>query len=446
MIKLKKGLNLPITGAPNQATIEEGPSISTVALNGDDVVGMKPTMHVAVGDKVKTGQLLFVDKKTEGVNYTSPGTGEVVAVNRGAKRAFQSIVIKLEGDEHVSFDAYRGSDLAGYDEEAVKKLLLESGMWGSLRRRPFSKVANPAERAKSIFITAIDTHPLALDPQIVIKENEAAFKRGVDAISKLTDKVFLCVAPNSSVNSDNAKVQREEFAGPHPAGLVGTHIHFLSPVGEKKFVWHIPYQEVIAIGKLIETGKLYTQRIISIGGPQAKNPRVIRTRVGACLCDLTKNELKDDLETRIISGSVFGGRTSSDGLCYLGRFHNQVSLLEEGRKREFLGWHSPGFDKFSVKNIYLTKLLPKYLNFTTTTNGSLRSIVPIGSYEKVMPLDILPTFLVRALMSGNTDRGIALGALELDEEDLALCTFVDPCKNDFGPKLRASLTTIEKEG
>lgn len=446
MIKLKKGLNLPITGEPNQV-MHDGPKISKVALNGDDLVGMKPTMAVQVGDKVRIGQLLYTDKKTEGINYTSPGCGEVIAINRGARRAFQSIVIKVEGEEHVSFESFRGADVTQYDEQAAKALLLESGMWASLRRRPFSKVADPAERASEIFVTAIDTHPLAADPEIIINENQAAFKNGLKVLAKLTDKVQLCVKAGANIIVDGVeKVSKHEFSGPHPAGLVGTHIHFLSPVGEKHFVWHIPYQEVIAIGKLFETGKLFLERVVSIAGPAAKNPRLVKTRVGACITELTKDEIASTKETRLISGSVFGGRKVENSLCYLGRFHNQVAILEEGRERELLGWHSPGLNRFSVKPIYLSKLFSKRFNFNTDANGSHRSIVPIGSYEKVMPLDILPTFLLRSLLSGNSEKGIELGALELDEEDLALCTFVDPCKNDFAPKLRDMLTIIEKEG
>jgi Na+-transporting NADH:ubiquinone oxidoreductase subunit A len=444
MIKLKKGLSLPIEGEPQQ-TINEGPQVSHVALIGNDLVGMKPTMVVKVGDKVKTGQLLFTDKKTVGVNYTSPATGEVTAVNRGAKRAFESIVIKIEGDDHVSFSSHKGTSVSDYDEASMKALLIESGMWPSLRMRPFSKVAAPEQKPSSIFVTAIDTHPLAADPQVIIKENEAAFKAGLSAMKKLSEKVFLCSAPNSSVPSVEG-VTQEEFSGPHPAGLVGTHIHFLDAVGEKKFVWHIGYQDVIAIGKLVETGKLYTQRVISIAGPAARNPRLVKTRVGACLTELVKEETHETDTIRTVSGSVFGGRTAKNNFCYLGRFHNQVSLLKEGTDREFLGWHSPGFNKFSIKNIYVTKLMPRKLAFDTNANGSLRSIVPIGSYEKVMPLDILPTFLLRSVMSGNTDMCVKLGALELDEEDLSLCTFVDPCKNDFAPRLRANLIQIEKEG
>lgn len=443
MIKLKKGLDLPIEGTPQQK-IENGPQVSHVALVGDDVVGMKPTMMVKIGDKVKAGQLLYTDKKTEGVKYTAPASGEVTAINRGEKRVFESLVIKVEGDEHESFASHKGSDVTAYDEQALKDLLIESGMWPSIRRRPFSKAANPTEKPSSIFVTAMDTNPLAADVDLIVKGNEAAFSNGLKAMKKLAGKVYLCTKSGSSIQSVDG-VSKEEFSGPHPAGLVGTHIHFLDAVGEKKFVWHIGYQDVIAIGKLIETGKLFTERVIAVAGPEAKNPRLLKTRMGACVTELCKDETKSD-GVRLVSGSVFGGRHATGNKCYLGRFHNQISILKEGGNREFMGWHSPGFNKFSVKNIYVSKLLPKKFGFDTDTNGSLRSIVPIGSYEKVMPLDILPTFLMKSLMSGNTDNIVRLGGLELDEEDLSLINFVDPCKNDFAVKLRQHLTTIEKEG
>lgn len=445
MVKIKKGLNLPILGEPLQ-TIEDGPTVSHVALVASDVSGMKPTMFVKVGDKVKTGQLLYTDKKTEGVNYTAPASGEVTQINRGDRRVFESLVIKIEGDEHQSFNSYKGADLSLYDENSLKDLLLESGTWPSIRRRPFSKVASPKEKPNSIFVTAIDTHPLAADPSIIIEQNKPSFEAGLNALTKLSDKIFLCTSSQSKIKTIDG-VKKEEFSGVHPAGLVGTHIHFLDPVGEKKFVWHISYQDVIAIGELLETGRLFTQRVIAISGPLVTKPRLIKTRMGASIADLSKNEFTETPEkVRLISGSVFGGRVAAGSFAYLGRFHNQLTILNEGGQREFLGWHSPGFNKFSVKPIYFSKLCPKKMSFDSDTNGSLRSIVPIGSYEKVMPLDILPTFLLRSLMSGNTDMSIKLGALELDEEDLSLCTFVDPCKNDFGVKLRESLTIIEKEG
>ncbi len=443
MIKLKKGLDLPIEGSPKQE-ISQGPKVSKVALIGDDVVGMKPTMVVKPGDKVKIGDLLYTDKKTVGVSYTSPASGEVVEVNRGAKRAFQSVVIKVEGEDYASFDSHKGSDVSSYSKEDAEALLLESGMWPSLRQRPFSSVAKPGTSPSSIFVTAMDTHPLAAKPEIIIARHESAFKAGLELLAKL-GKVYLCSAVGENIPTVSS-VEDKEFSGPHPAGLVGTHIHNIDPVGMKKCVWHTNYQEVIAMGKLVETGKLFTERVVSIAGPAARNPRLITTQVGADLSELTKEEIHTTEEVRTISGSVFGGRIATDKFNYLGRFHHQVTLLTEGRHREFLGWHSPGFNKFSVKPIYVTTFLKKKLGFTTDTNGSYRSIVPIGSMEKVMPLDILPTQLTRYLNSTNLEMCVKLGALELDEEDVSLLTFVDPCKNDYAPLLREKLSIIEKEG
>ncbi|MEX1099879.1 MAG: Na(+)-translocating NADH-quinone reductase subunit A, partial [Bacteriovoracaceae bacterium] len=411
MIKIKKGLNLPIEGSPEQK-IHQGPSISKVALIGDDIVGMKPTMEVQVGDHVQAGQLLYRDKKTEGVNYTAPASGEVIEINRGARRAFQSVVIRVEGEGHVNFDSYKGSDLSSYDEKGVRALLLESGMWPSLRRRPYSKVARPDETPSSIFVTAMDSNPLAADPAIIIQENEAAFTRGLKVLSKLAPKVFLCSEAKAPVPGNGIEgVTKAKFSGPHPSGLPGTHIHYMDPVGEKKFVWHINYQEVIAIGKLLETGQLYFDRVVSIAGPVARNPRLVKTRAGASIDDLIKGETFEAEEVRPVSGSVLSGREARGPFAYLGRFHHQVSLLKEGRKREFLGWHSPGLDKFSVKPIYISALMNKSYDMTTNKNGSLRSIVPIGSYEKVMPMDILPTYLLRTIMAHNTDMAVKLGAL-----------------------------------
>ncbi len=445
MIRIKRGLNLPITGSPKQS-IETGASVSKVAIIGDDFVGMKPSMKVKVGDKVKIGQALFYDKKNEQVVYTSPADGEVLEINRGERRVFQSIVISVGGNDKVSFSNFKNkSDVT---REDVIKLLIESGEWTSLRTRPYSKVPDPDSMPHSIFINAADTNPLCADAGVVCKNHEDLFKNGVEVISKLTSgKTYVCSGANFPISLAGTSATHEVFEGPHPAGNTGTHIHYLDPVSEKKTVWNISYQDVIAIGSLFKTGELFLERVISLAGPQVKNPRLVKTIRGACLCDLTKSELADG-ENRVISGSVFGGRKAGKGpFCYLGKFHNQVTVLLEGRNREFLGWQKPGLNKFSIKSVFLSKLIPsKKFAFTTNKNGSLRSIVPIGAFEKVMPMDIQPTFLLRSLMSYNTDKSKQLGCLELDEEDLALCTFVDPCKNNYGPVLRENLVKIEKEG
>lgn len=446
MIKITRGLDLPITGAPEQS-VAEMKKVRSVAVIGFDYVGMKPTMEVAQGDKVRKGQLLFTDKKTAGVRYTAPASGTISAINRGAKRAFESLVIDLEGDDEVTFTSYSHDEIKALSREAVVSNLLESGQWTGLRTRPYSKVPDPAVKPHSIFVNAMDTNPLAAAPEQIIAESAEAFNNGLLVLGKLTEgKVFVAVAPGSSVEAvAGGHAEVHEFAGPHPAGLSGTHVHFLDPVGEHKMVWTVNYQEVIAIGMLFTTGRLYTDRVIALAGPSVSRPRLLRTNLGADLQELTAGEL-EDRENRIISGSVLSGRRAFGPLSYLGRQHLQVTVLEEGRQRDFFGWFSPGANRHSVLGIYLSQFMKgKRFPFTTNTNGSPRAIVPVGSYERIMPLDILPTHLLRALVVGDLDSAIKLGALELEEEDLALCTYVCPGKYEFGPILRNNLTRIEKE-
>ena len=445
MIKIKKGLDLPITGAPEQ-TITSGQSVTQVAVLGADYVGMKPTMAVREGDRVKKGQVLFTDKKTEGVQYTAPGAGVVKAVNRGDRRKFLSVVIELDGNEEVEFAQYAASKLSSLSADDVQANLVNSGLWTALRTRPFSKVPALGSRPAAIFVNAMDTNPLAANPELVIREQADAFKNGLTVLKHLTaGKLFVCKAAGANIPSAGVETT-EEFAGIHPAGLSGTHIHFLQPVSAARTVWTIGYQDVIAVGLLFTTGKLSSERVIALAGPQAKQPRLVRTRLGADLSQLTAGELKSG-ENRVISGSVFGGRTAAAGAeCFLGRFHNQVSVLEEGRDRPFLHYLTPGSNRFSVMPIYLSRFMNKAFSFTTTTNGSERAMVPVGSYERVMPLDILPTQLLRALIVEDLESAVALGALELDEEDLALCSFACPGKYEFGPILRKNLTRIEAEG
>jgi Na+-transporting NADH:ubiquinone oxidoreductase subunit A len=447
---IKEGLDLPITGEPKQV-IENGNSVKSVAILGLDYVGMKPTMAVNEGDSVKLGQVLFSDKKNPGVNFTSPGTGVVKSINRGEKRILQSIVIELKGTEEEFFSRYDASELANLTAEQVKENLLASGLWTNLRTRPYGKIPTIDSNANSIFVTAIDTSPLAADPAIIIKERAEDFINGLTVISKLTQgKVYVCKATGADIAVSNTNsLQVADFSGPHPAGLPSTHIHFIDPVNIDKFVWHINYQAVIAIGALFTTGKLNVERVISLAGPTVKNPRLIRTRVGANTDDLVAGELQDDVESRVISGSVLYGRQASDWATFLGHYSNQITALKEGRERELFGWIVPGKNKYSALNVYISSVDRKFdrkFPLTTTKNGSNRAIVPVGVYETVMPLDILSTPLLKALVVGDSDQAQLLGCLELDEEDLSLFTFVDPGKHDFGPVLRANLTKIEKEG
>lgn len=446
MIKIKKGLDLPIKGAPEQ-TIGDAVTATKVAVLGEEYVGMRPTMHVQVGDLVKKGQLLFEDKKNPGVKFVAPAAGEVLEVNRGAKRVLQSVVIGIKGDDAVVFNKIDVADIDKTDRQVFVDTLIESGLWTAIRTRPFSKAPAVESTPNSIFVTAVDTNPLAVDPQIVIAERKADFDAGLKVLAKLTEgKVYVCKASGASVEASGERVEVHEFAGPHPSGLVGTHIHHLDPVGPRKSVWHVNYQDLIAIGATITSGDLDVSRVISIGGPVAQKPVIVKTQLGANTNELISGQFAD-VPVRVISGSVLNGTKASGPHSYLGRFHLQVSLITEDSEKKFLGWITPGGDKHSVTRAYLGHLSPKKLfDMTSTTNGSDRSMVPIGNYERIMPLDVIPTLLLRDLLSGDTDGAQTLGALELDEEDLALCTYVCPGKYDYGPVLREALTTIESEG
>ncbi|AFI47225.1 TPA: Na(+)-translocating NADH-quinone reductase subunit A [Pasteurella multocida] len=446
MITIKKGLNLPISGSPEQV-IRDGNAITEVALLGEEYVGMRPSMKVREGDVVKKGQVLFEDKKNPGVVFTAPASGTVTAIHRGAKRVLQSVVIKIEGNEQITFEKYTTEQLNQLTSEQVRQNLQTSGLWTALRTRPFSKVPAVDATPVSIFVNAMDTNPLCADPQVIVQQSTQAFEAGLTVLSRLHEgKVYLCKAANASIPSPSiANLDVKEFAGPHPAGLSGTHIHFIDPVSATKFVWYINYQDVIAVGKLFTTGELDVSRVVSLAGPQVKNPRLVRTVLGANLSQLTANEVKDG-ENRVISGSVLSGAKAAGPVDYLGRYALQVSVLEEGREKEFLGWIMPGANKYSLSRTVLGHFSKKLFNFTTALNGGERAMVPIGAYERVMPLDIIPTLLLRDLAAGDTDSAQALGCLELDEEDLALCTFVCPGKNEYGPLLRQALDKIEKEG
>ncbi len=448
MTVIKRGLDLPISGDPEQR-IEPGPRITRVALVGEDYLGMKPTMLVAEGDAVMLGQPLMEDKKNPGVLFTSPAAGTVVAVNRGAKRKFESIIIEVQGAQAVEFPGVGGTPVASMDRTTLVGQLVLSGLWTSLRTRPFGQIPAISSAPHSIFVTAIDTNPLAADPAVVLAGREEQFSVGLLALSKLTEgKVFVCRSPRVKVPGGlDPRVQVEVFQGPHPAGLVGTHIHFLDPVSLGKTVWYLNYQDVVAIGSFFLSGRLETRRVISLAGPVVNRPRLLETRLGASTDQLVAGELAEGVVARVVSGSVLCGRTATQPVNFLGRYHLQISALQEGNEREFLGWQGPGFSKYSVTNIFGSALSKgRKFALTTSTGGSERAMVPMGTYEKVVPLDILPTQLLRSLIVRDTEQAQRLGALELEEEDVALCTFVCPGKYEYGTLLRDNLTTIQREG
>lgn len=442
---LKRGLDIPIGGCPNQQ-ISKGHNPKFMAVKGTDYIGLKPKMLVSEGDLVEKGSPLFCNKDYPDVLFVSPCKGRVDAINRGEKRALLSVVIKVENLEAKSPNFLQKNKSIKLEKEFVRKCLLDSGLWTSFLTRPYSKIPNPDSEPSSIFITALDTEPLSPDADIIIEDNLKAFKEGVKKVSQLTGgKVFVCSKDEKQIKLEEVEVHG--FKGPHPAGLVGTHMHFLDAPNSNKTVWTIGYQDIISIGKLFLSGYLQTEKVISICGPLAKNPRLVRTYEGASLKDLLHNEFINDDACRVISGSILSGELAENELSFLGKYSRQVTLIHEDRKKIPFGWIKPQPNKYSVMPVLISALRSsKLFNLTSNLNGGRRAMVPTGVFETLMPQDFLPTQLLRSLLVMDTDTAQSLGALELAEEDLALATFACPAKYEYGSALRDCLHKIEKEG
>jgi Na+-transporting NADH:ubiquinone oxidoreductase subunit A len=326
-------------------------------------------------------------------------------------------------------------------------LLVESGLWLVFRARPYGKVPSPREACAGIFVTATETNPGSLDVDVAYAGHAEDFRVGLAGLAKMA-KVYLCTHSGSAVSAQGVEnVVTAQFDGLHPAGLAGTHIHTLLGVGRHRSAWHLGFQDVIAAGHMIRTGTHWLDRVVALSGPMVRRPRLLRTRLGASVDQLVAGELGEG-ELRVISGSALHGHVAmGDETGYLGRYSQQITALAEGRERFLAGWLMPGTNKFSVIPAYISALMKgQKFAFNTNTEGSHRAMVPIGAFEKVMPLDIMPTFLLRSLAVGDLERAEQLGCMELIEEDLALCSFVAPGKEDFGAKLRELLTTMWKEG
>jgi len=450
--RIRRGLDIPISGVPEQR-VEEARPASRVALVAADYQGLRARLAVSPGDRVARGQLLFEERRNPGVRYTAPAAGTVAAIDRGDKRALLSVAIDVDegaDPDEVAYESYTGKAPAELSAAEVRALLVESGEWTALRARPFGRVPAVDGAPRSIFVTAIDTSPLAPDVDVALGGREELFATGLAALARLADgrPLRLCVRAGSRITAGGvAGVETHEFDGPHPAGNPGLHIHLIDPADRDRVAWHVGYQDVVAIGGLFATGRLHMERVVSIGGPSVRRPRLLRTRRGARVSDLVEAELAHG-ERRVVAGSVLTGRdTAAPGLDYLGRFHNQVSALPEASRRRFLGWLWPGSDRFSLSRLFLSRLLPKRtFALDTDTHGGGRVMIPLGVYDAVMPFDMLPVFLFRAILSGDLERAEELGCLELDEEDVALASFVCPSKIDYGAALRGVLDRIEKEG
>jgi Na+-transporting NADH:ubiquinone oxidoreductase subunit A len=441
---LKKGLNLPITGAPASGKIHDAAPVNTVAVLGGDYIGLKPRISVSEGDVVAAGDPLLAHKDMMDVKVVSPVSGRVKAINRGARRVLLSVEIEVDSS------AVEPKDFAAVGDVSTRAGLVErlcaAGLWTSFRTRPYSKVPAADAAPAAIYVNAMDTEPLAGDPAVVIADAGDAFAQGLAALTKLTEgATYLCHAQGANVPSADG-VTVATFSGPHPAGLAGTHMHFLEPPSASKTVWTVGFQDVIAIGRLLETGKIDASRVVALSGPLCDKPRLVRTVEGASLLDLTKGEISSDLPVRLVSGSVLSGQAGEEVLTFLGRYARQVTIMEEDHKQIPMGWIRPMPSKYSLLPALGSAFSKKLYPLSTNLNGGRRAMVPLGTFENLMPQDFLPTQLLRALLVMDTDESQKLGALELDEEDLGLVGFSCPAKYEYGEALRDSLTKIEREG
>lgn len=390
-----------------QGAAPERRATTRVALLGSDCRGLRPALAVAEGDQVARGQTLFSDRRQQRLSFTSPVSGTVAAITRGERRSLDSLVIEVGGD------AVRGFDPPAPGRAGMQDILLESGLWQAFRTRPFERIPDPeAAPPAAIFVTAIETAPQAPEPRSIIAAAADTFERGVRGLQLLTDgPVHVCQAPGAPLAKPSDRVRVSEFDGPHPAGLPGTHIHFILPASARRMVWHIGYQDVIAIGTLLATGEVPGDRVVSIAGDGMGSSRLVRTFQGADLRQLVADDLRSGA-TRLVSGPAIGGREAR----FLGRYHRQISVLDLACQRRRPAWLAALGD---------------------------RAILPLPAYEQVMPLRLLAVPLLRALAAGDVETAERLGCLELGEEDMALLSHVCPIDGDYGPMLRFALDELE---
>jgi Na+-transporting NADH:ubiquinone oxidoreductase subunit A len=427
LIKLKAGLDLDLGAAP-QGPVQDGPSVSQVALVGPDYQDVRFAVTVTEGARVKLGETVFNHRKYPELCFTAPGAGVVKSVNRGARRRLMSVVIALDGDGEVQFPSFSAEALGSLSPDDINKSLLASGLWTSFRTRPYNRIPDPGTCPRAIFVTAMNTSPGAADPVTVITGQSEAFRDGLSIISRLsTERTYLCKTPGSPIPEIDADgLVTAEFQGPHPAGLPGTHMHYLEPVTDRADLWHIGYQDVISIGKLFRTGRLWTERIVALSGPGVERPRLVRTRIGASLQQLLTEESVENC--RIVSGDLLSGRQATLMTAYLGRYHQQISLLPEIAAEAAVS-HGPN---------------NKGRNITTATHGWPAGMLAVEAFDRVWPMQTPPIPLLRALLMKDTEAAIQLGCLGLAEEDLALCSYVCPAKYDYGAALRETLREIRR--
>ncbi|MDX9883957.1 MAG: Na(+)-translocating NADH-quinone reductase subunit A [Prolixibacteraceae bacterium] len=445
VIKLKRGLNIRLRGEAEKVLGNAGIS-ARFALKPTDFPGLIPKLTVKVDQEVKAGEPLFFDKYNPEILFTSPVSGKVVAVNRGERRKILEVIVEADGKGDSAVFAKAGPH--SLSVEQIKEMLLKSGMWPFLRQRPYGSFAKPADTPRNIFISCFDSAPLAPDYEFILKNEAGPFQTGINALSKLTSgKVFLGLqaGDTTSIFANAKNVEAVRFDGPHPAGNVGIQIHHIAPLGKGDIVWTIKPQEVVFIGRLFETGKVDFSKVVALTGSEVKSPKYLKTILGTDIASLVNGRTKQETNERIISGNVLTGtKVSSDN--YLGFFHDQVTVIPEGDEYEFMGWAVPGFRKFSASKTFLSKLFPqKEYILNANLHGGERAFVLSGQYEKFLPMDILPVFLLKAILANDFDKMEQLGIYEIIEEDLALCEYACTSKIKVQDIVRQGLDLMMKE-
>lgn len=443
--KFKRGLDIRLKGTA-EAVLKDAPVFGTVALKPTDFFGLVPKLSVKADAQVKAGDALFFDKYHPEILFTSPVSGTVKAINRGERRRILEIVVEPDGKNE--FRVFPVADPFTLPKEEIIRLLLESGLWPNIVQRPYGILANPAITPKHIFISGFDSAPLAPDYEFIFKNDQAALQTGINALSKLTNGVvYLGISPkqNNGVFASLKNVMINMFEGPHPAGNAGVHIHHVSPLFKGDTIWTVSPQAVVFIGRLFLEGKLDVTKTIALAGSEVKTPQYYKTILGAELTNLLNHTTKKETRERYISGNVLTGK-KIDPDDYLGFFDQMITVIPEGDEYELLGWALPGKDKFSASKTFLSSLFSKkeYV-LSANMHGGERAFVLTGQYEQFLPMDLLPVYLLKAVLANDIDRMEQLGIYEVIEEDLALCEYADTSKIKVQEILREGLNTMMKE-
>ena len=449
IIKIKKGLNINLKGAADKIVVNNL-NISEYAVKPTDYIGVRPKMLVAEGDVVKAGTPLFFNKNNESVIFTSPVSGTVKAIRRGEKRVIQEVVIATSGE--MQYEDFGSADPLQLSKQDIIDKMVKSGAWTLLRQRPFATIADPATEPKAIFISGFDTAPLAPDYDLLMQGKEKAFQIGLDALSKLTKgQVHLSMNPKmnfSGIYANAKNVTLHQFEGKHPAGNVGVQISHIDPINKGDIVWVVNPQDVATIGTLFAEGLYRPEKTIALCGSSVRKPQYYRVYAGACIETLVESQLNEE-NVRFISGNVLTG-TKIERSGFLGAFDNQVTIIPEGDKYEFMGWLAPGLSKFSFYHTFLSGFAnclgsKKEYEIDTNMHGERRAYVVTGEYEKVLPMNIYPMQLIKACVIGDIDEMEALGIYEVEPEDMALCEFIDTSKTEIQTIIRDGLEMIRKE-